>query len=88
MNVAMHELKSGLSRYVAQARAGETIEITSHGKPVARIVGIPSVGGTGIKRLLARGAAQWQGGKPALQPAVVLNSTGKRLSEIVREDRG
>jgi len=44
MRIAMHQLKSGLSRYVARARAGEVIEITSHDKPVARMVGIPPTG--------------------------------------------
>ncbi len=88
MRIAMHELKAGLSRYVAQARAGEVIEITSHDKPVARIVGIPVAEPSGVARLLARGAAQWRGGKPALQPAVRLVATGRPLSEMVLEDRG
>lgn len=88
MRIAMHELKAGLSRYVAQARAGEVIEVTSHDKPVARIVGIPAVEPSGIARLLARGAAQWRGGKPALEPAVKLAASGKALSEMALEDRG
>ena len=88
MRIAMRELKIGLSRYVARARAGEVIEVTSHDKPVARIVGIPPTGSSGVARLLARGAAQWRGGKPALQPAVKLAVTGNALSEMVVEDRG
>lgn len=87
MRIAMSELKAGLSRFVAQARAGEVIEITSHDKPVARIVGIPRTNQTGVTRLLAQGHAQWSGGKPLLQPAVTLNASGKSLSEIVLEDR-
>ena len=84
----MHQLKAGLSRYVARARAGEVIEVTSHDKPVARIVGIPATEPLGVARLIARGAAQWRGGKPAPQPAVRLLAGGKALSEMVREDRG
>lgn len=84
----MHALKVGLSRYVAQARGGEVIEVTSHDKPVVRIVGIPSSDNLGIGRLLASGAAQWGGGKPALHAAVQLKGSGKSLSEMVREDRG
>ena len=84
----MHELKSGLSRYVARARAGEVIEITSHDKPVARLVGVPADSPPGVSRLLARGAASWAGGKPALHAPVVLSAGGKTLSEIVLEDRG
>ena len=88
MKVAMHELKSGLSRYVAMARAGEVIEITSHDKPVARLVGVPLDSPAGISRLLACGAATWKGGKPAFQAPLTLSHGGKSLSEMVLEDRG
>lgn len=88
MRIAMHELKAGLSRYVAQANAGAVIEITSHDKPVARLVGVPHARSPGVARLLARGAAQWSGTKPALQSPVVISTGGKPLSEIVLEDRG
>lgn len=88
MRIPMHELKAGLSRYIAQARTGEPIEITSHDKPVARIVGIPPTDKAGVTRLLARGAAHWGGGKPSPLPPVVLGSRGKPVSEMVLEDRG
>ena len=88
MRVAMRELKAGLSGYIAQARAGEVIEVTSHDKSVARIVGIPSAGSSGVTRLLAVGAAQWRGGKPALRSAIKLASSGKSLAQRVLEDRG
>jgi prevent-host-death family protein len=88
MRIAMHELKAGLSRYVAQARAGEVIEITSHDKPVARLVGVPPAQPPGVARLLARGAAQWSGRKPTPRAAVPLAASGKPLSAIVLEDRG
>lgn len=88
MRVAMHELKAGLSRYIAEARSGVVIEITSHDKPVARIVGIPAAARGGVERLLASGAAQWSGGKPKAFEPVRLPSHGKLLSEMVIEDRG
>jgi prevent-host-death family protein len=88
MRVAMHVFKAGLSRFVAQARAGEVIEVTSHDKPVVRIIGIPAVDQPGVTRLLASGAAQWAGGKPARRAPVRLASSGKALSEAVSEDRG
>ena len=88
MRIPMHQLKAGLSRYIAQARTGEPIEVTSHDKSVARIVGIPPTDKSGVTRLLVRGAAHWGGGKPSPLPPVVLASGGKLLSEIVLEDRG
>ncbi|HSI50139.1 MAG TPA: type II toxin-antitoxin system prevent-host-death family antitoxin [Ideonella sp.] len=87
MQVAIHELKAGLSKYLAQARAGEVIEVTSHNKPVARLVGIPQAEVPGLARLLASGAVQWSGEKPSLQPAVELTADGKTLGEMVAEDR-
>lgn len=83
----MHLFKAGLSRCVAQARAGQVIEVTLHGKPVVCLIGIPPLSTAGIGRLLARGAAQWGGGKPALHAAVELKGGGTTLSEMVREDR-
>lgn len=86
--VAMRELKAGLSRYVAQARAGTAIEITLHDKPVARLIGIFARGPAGVSRLIEAGAAQWRGGKPSLRPPIVLDSGGTSLGSIVLEDRG
>lgn len=88
MRIPMHELKAGLSRYIAQARTGEVIEVTSHDKSVARIVGIAPTDKGGVTRLLARGAAHWGGGKPSPLPPVALGSRGKLVSEMVLEDRG
>ena len=86
--VAMRELKAGLSRYVAQARAGAAIEITLHDKPVARLIGISPQGPAGVSRLIAAGAAQWRGGKPSLRPPIALEGGGTSLSSMVLEDRG
>ncbi len=88
MKIAMHEFKAGLSRYMAQARAGEVIEVTSHDKPIARIVGIPATQTRGVARLLSSGAAQWSGRKPVLLPATPLGAGGKSLGDMVLEDRG
>ncbi|MFM8898359.1 MAG: type II toxin-antitoxin system Phd/YefM family antitoxin [Burkholderiales bacterium] len=83
----MNVLKAGLSRFMAQARAGAVIEVTSHDKPIARIVGIPDAPSAGVARLLAQGKVQWAGGKPKLAPAVQLSPQGKPLSAMVMEDR-
>lgn len=88
MRVAIRELRAGLSRYVALARDGAVIEITTHGKPVARMIGVPHPSNGGIARLQATGAAQWNGLKLDLLDPVVLCGEGKSLSAIVMEDRG
>ena len=64
MSVAVRELKASLSRVLSRAQHGEIIEVTSHNKPIARIIGIPEQAEAGLRRLIASGAVSWSGGKP------------------------
>lgn len=88
MQVAINELKAGLSRYVALARAGTVVEVTSHQRPVARLVGITAADSPGLQRLLASGLVQWSGGKPTFAPPLALSGGGPSLSDMIIEDRG
>lgn len=82
-------LKARLSQYLAKARAGQTIEITAHRKPVARITGIPDPAPDGLSRLVAEGRVTRGDGRPLeLRPAVRLSSGVPMPSEIVLEQRG
>lgn len=85
-NVPVHKFKARLSHYLAQARAGKTIEIASHRKVVARVTGVADAEATGFGRLLAAGLAQWRPGKPK-GAAFKLSAGGKNLSEMALEDR-
>lgn len=87
MQVSMQEFKSHLSQYVSKAQSGQLIELTSHRKVVARIVGVPATGCTGVARLLAAGIATWQSGKP-VGAVITLQGYGKTVSAMVLEDRG
>jgi prevent-host-death family protein len=87
MQVALREFKAGLSGYLARAQQGEVIEVTSHKRPVARILGLPSQAAPGVQRLLATQAASWSGHKPALLAPLVLSPGGNSLSALVLEDR-
>ena len=88
MQVAIRELKSGLSRVLALAQGGEVIEVTSHNKPIARIVGIAPQADEGLRRLMASGALSWNGRQPMFAPALPLLQGGKSLGQMVLEDRG
>jgi antitoxin (DNA-binding transcriptional repressor) of toxin-antitoxin stability system len=70
------------------AKDGEVIEVTSHNRPIARIVGISDPGREGLRQLLASGQATWSGGKPTFFPPIKLSPTGTPLSQMVLEDRG
>jgi prevent-host-death family protein len=87
MQVSIQDFKSHLSHYVSQAQSGQLIELTSHRRVVARIVGVPSTESVGVSCLLAAGVATWQGGKPA-GAVLQLHGHGKPVSELVLEDRG
>ena len=38
LTMGVRELKDGLSRALRQVEQGETVEVTDHGRPIARIV--------------------------------------------------
>lgn len=88
MQVGIRELKSDLSHVLAQAQAGEVIEVTSHKRPIARIVGIPADSDAGLRQLMASGAVSWAGGKPEFEEPLVPSPSGTPVSQMVLEDRG
>jgi len=93
MQIAVRELKNRLSAVLAQARAGEVVEVRSHNVPIARIVGIPALADRnlpeGILRLAAEGALTLGDGRKFedFEP-LRLPPGGKSMSDIVIEDRG
>ncbi len=87
MSVAVRELKASLSRVLSRAQHGEIIEVTSHNKPIARIIGIPERAEPGLRRLIADGAVSWSGGKPQYKLPVQMTAGGTSVSHMVLEDR-
>ncbi|MCD8515982.1 MAG: type II toxin-antitoxin system prevent-host-death family antitoxin [Burkholderiaceae bacterium] len=87
MFVSVRELKASLSHVLSLAQRGEIIEVTSHNKPIARVMGIPKDTEVGLSRLIAVGGLTWGGGKPKLASPIALVSGGKTLSKMVLEDR-
>ena len=71
----------------SQAGTHGAIEVTSHRRVVARVIGVPPQADEAIARLIAKGAVAWQGGKPA-GAAIRLAKSGKSVSEMLLEDRG
>ncbi|MFI6167160.1 type II toxin-antitoxin system Phd/YefM family antitoxin [Nocardia sp. NPDC051052] len=56
MDVGVRELRDGLSRHLAEVRAGRTVTVTDHGQPIARIVPIGRL--TRLEQLRAEGRTQ------------------------------
>ncbi len=88
MNVPMNEFKSNLAKYIGIAQSGERVDLTSHRKTVAYVVGVRAVQNQGIQQMIASGTASWQGGAKPKGAKLVLSAGGKSLSSIVQEDRG
>ena len=84
--VGVRELRQNLSVYLRRVEAGETLEVTDHGRPVARLGPRPAELGSILDRLIAEGRAT---------PATVDHRTigpppvipGRPLSEILQEMR-
>ncbi len=84
--VGVRELRQNLSVYLRRVQAGETLEVTDHGRPVANLEPIRAVELTGLALLEAEGA---------ITPAVTDHRTlppppsipGRPLSEILQEMR-
>ena len=74
--VSIQSLKAALSATIAEAEAGETIEITRHNEAVARLVPV-------AQAHAHRGALVGAG---RLRPAVRRGSRGRYLAAL-REDR-
>lgn len=91
MEVSVRELKANLSAVLRDVAAGQTATITSHKKPVARLLPpLPSADGDDIDKLLAAGIISQRPVPGGLQPRILIKlppGVGS-LSDAVIEDRG
>jgi prevent-host-death family protein len=90
MEVSVRELKDHLSEYLRQAQTGTQIVITSHGKPISRLVGPPPLSTDPQADAIARlNAHPWvrpgTGGKVLGARTPIKTRPGERLSDILLE---
>lgn len=88
--VGIRELRQNASEYVRRAEAGEIIEVTDRGRPVARLSPLPK-GETLIDRLIAEGkmtpaTADLASLGPPLPPTPGARPLSEVLDEL-REDK-
>ena len=82
--VGIRELRDGLSRHLASVRAGKTVTITDHGRPVARIVPVDQP--SALEQLIAEGRV-----RPAQRPKGTLPEPLRidgTVSDLVADQRG
>ncbi len=93
MEVSVRELKNGLSRYLRAAQGGEEVIVTSHGKPVARLVAVSAQPrGTTAAVVQELNRLPWvrPGGGGAIVRSVAPmapSTAGRPLSEVLLDDR-
>lgn len=84
-SVGVRELKASLSGYLRRVREGESLTVTDHGEPVARIIpaGMPA----GLERLMSQSWFKWSGRKPELVDPPLKLTPGPSASDMVIQMR-
>ena len=85
--IAIRELNQHTSRVLARVRAGETVEVTDRGEPIARLV--PIVAGDALlSRLVAEGRATAPTSRGPLPLPPVLGDPGQDVAAALADFRG
>ena len=85
--VGIRDLKTRLSAYMQQVKAGGTVVITERGKPIGRIVPLnPSVE-TRVQELVQAGLMTWSGRKLAPLAPVARTRGERTVADLLLEDR-
>lgn len=83
MRVGVRELRDGLSKHLAEVRAGHTVTVTDHGRPIARIV--PVERPNRLEQLIAEGKVH-PAGRPK-NPAPRPIAARGEVSDLIEEQR-
>jgi len=87
LTVGVRDFKARMSYYLAKAKKGQVINVTSHGKSVARIFPPEITLEQRVKALQEAGIIAWSGQKPPRRKPTVINHSEKLASDIVVEMR-
>ncbi len=85
--VGVRELRQEASRLLERVAAGETIEITNHGRPVARLVPIDYSYPRPLEVLVAEGVVRPGLGEPWLVKPAIPDDDAPSIAEILEEQR-
>lgn len=85
MEASIRELKAHLSEYIRQVKAGGTVTINIHNRPVAQLVPIKQQ--SSLADLVAQPSISWNGGKVVGLPRGEVLPVGVSLADWVAEDR-
>jgi antitoxin (DNA-binding transcriptional repressor) of toxin-antitoxin stability system len=81
MTATLEQVETELARLIALAQRGEEIVITSQGRAIARLSGIPSV-------TRPRDRKAWLAKLAGLRERLTTGKAGPTVEQILDEDRG
>ncbi len=87
MSVGVRELKSRLSEYLRQVKAGQTVVITEHGQPVGRIVPVTQPLEARLQAMAQAGLLLWSGRKLEPMPPVAQGHRDRTVADLLVEAR-
>jgi prevent-host-death family protein len=87
-SVGVRELKSRLSEYLRQVKAGHTVVITEHGHPVGRIVPAAQPLADRLQAMAQAGLILWSGMKLEAMAPVAQVQGEHTVADLLVEDRG
>jgi prevent-host-death family protein len=85
--VGVRELKSRLSSYMRQVKAGHSVVITDHGKTIGRIIGARATLESRSAELIQAGIIAWSGRKMAPGKPAVRSRGKSTVADMVVENR-
>jgi prevent-host-death family protein len=85
--VGVRELKSNLSRYLRQVKAGRTIVITEYGKIVGRIMPASLTLEERLRMMIDAGRASWSGRKFQPKKPAAKTRGSRTVADLLIEDR-
>ncbi len=85
--VGIRELKTNLSQYVRDVKAGASFVITEHGQPVGQLLPLGRTVTERVRDLAGSGFLEWNGQKLGDIEAPLLNRKQMTVAELLLEDR-
>lgn len=86
-HVGIRDLKARLSEYVRDVKAGGTVVVTEHGRPVARIIPEPRPIGDRLRAMAKAGEIVWNGDAYRPDPPVARAKGPQSVSDLIVEER-
>jgi len=87
VSIGVREFKARLSEYLRRVKAGQTILITDHGRPVGRVVPTTQTREERLQAMLQIGIIAWSGKKLKPMRPVARLRGNRTVADLLIENR-